>query len=172
MLRKTVRTILLSFLIGLLPVAVAGGKEAPTAAEQMAGLQKMCADSEQARTERQAAESLYDRLGGYDRIHDLTREIVRRHEQNDDIKQMFVEVDAEELAKHVADFMAAGTGGTAEYTGRDMPSAHARLGITNADFLSAGGDIIGSMQSMDYGQDEIDEVICILVSLKDQVILE
>ncbi len=29
-----------------------------------------------------------------------------------------------------------------------------------------------AMQSMGYGQDEIDEIVCILVSLKDQVVLE
>ena len=33
-------------------------------------------------------------------------------------------------------------------------------------------DIVTAMQSMDYGQDEIDEVVCILVSLKDQVVLK
>ena len=85
---------------------------------------------------------------------------------------MFVRTDSEKLAKHVADFVAAGTGGTAQYTGRDMPSSHAPLKLTDKDFLSAGGDIVGSMQSLGYGQNEIDEFVCILVSLKDQVVFE
>lgn len=166
------KLILASFLMALLPVAMAGAEEMQTTAEHMSSLQMMCAGSDQARSERQAAKSLYNRLGGYDRILELTREIVRLHNQNEDIKHMFVHVEAEKLARHVADFMAAGTGGSVKYTGRDMPAAHAHLKLTDADFLSAGGDIVKAMQSMDYGQDEIDEVVCILVSLKDQVVFE
>jgi hemoglobin len=70
----------------------------------------------------------------------------------------------------VADFVAAGTGGTEVYTGRPMPAAHADLKLTDADFLSAGHDIVTAMQSMGYGQNEIDEILCILMSLKNQVV--
>lgn len=157
--------------LALTPVAAAS-EEAPTVAEQVAGLEKMCADTETARTQRHADQALYERLGGYERIHDLTREVVRLHQVNPAIQHMFAKVDAPKLAKHVADFMAAGTGGTATYTGRDMPTVHARMHLTDADFLAAGGDIVTAMQSKGYGQEEIDEVVCILVSLKDQVVLE
>jgi hemoglobin len=158
--------------LAVLSAAVAGAADAPTVAEQMAALQTMCTDTEQARAQRQADEALYDRLGGYDRIHQFTREVVRLHNQNDAIKLMFAHVDSENLAKQVADFVASGTGGPQSYTGRAMPAAHARLELTDADFLSAGGDIVTAMQTMGYGQDEIDEIVCILVSLKDQVVFE
>jgi hemoglobin len=158
--------------LAVLSAAVAGAADAPTVAEQMAALQTMCTDTEQARAQRQADEALYDRLGGYDRIHQFTREVVRLHNQNDAIKHMFAHVDSENLAKQVADFVASGTGGPQSYTGRAMPAAHARLELTDADFLSAGGDIVTAMQTMGYGQDEIDEIVCILVSLKDQVVFE
>ena len=51
-----------------------------------------------------------------------------------------------------------------------MPESHDHLELTEADFLSAGGDVIKAMETMEYGQEEIDEVVCILVSLKDRVI--
>ena len=161
-----------AIVLAVLSAVTAGAADTPTVAEQMAGLQTMCADSEQARAGRQAENALYNRLGGYDRIHQLTREVVRLHKQNDAIQHMFEHVDSEHLAKSVADFVASGTGGPQSYTGRPMPAVHARLELTDADFLSAGGDIVTAMQSMGYGQDEIDEVVCILVSLKDQVVLE
>jgi len=150
--------------------AVAGTKKAPSTEEQMTGLQSMCDGSAGDRSARHAQEALYNRLGGYDRILELTTEIVRLHKVNPEIKHMFDHVDSKMLAKHVADFMAAGTGGTATYTGRDLPSSHAHLRMTDGDFLSAGGDVIQAMKNLDYGQDEIDEVVCILVSLKDQVV--
>ncbi len=159
----------LSILLLALP-AVA--ENAPTVAEQITGLQNMCTETADARAERQDEKSLYERLGGYDKIHALTKDVVRRHQINEPIKRTMEGVDADLLAKHVADFVAAGTGGTAEYTGRDLPSSHAHLNLTDADFLAAGSDVIGAMQAMKYDQNEIDEFLCILVSLKDQVVFK
>ena len=172
--RTQPRWILTLFVMAMLSVAVANANDAPTVAVQIGGMQAMCADTEQARAQRQADDPLYNRLGGYDRILEFTTEVVRLHNQNEEIRRVMVGVDSEALAKNVADFIAAGTGGpeTYAYTGRDMPTAHAHLHLTDADFLSAGGDIVTAMQTMGYGQDEINEFVCILVSLKDQVVLE
>jgi hemoglobin len=161
-------------MVAALPVAATDAVDTPTVAEQIAGLQQMCADTEQARAQRQADTSLYERLGGYDRIHEFTLEVVRLHNQNPAIQSMFVDVDGDRLAKDVADFVASGTGGPAThaYTGRDMPSSHRDLNLTDADFLSAGGDIVTAMKTTGYGQNEIDEMLCILVSLKDQVVFQ
>jgi len=165
-------TIVLSLSLLAMGAAISGEEEAPTTDQQMTGLMEMCAASADARAERHAEKSLYDRLGGYDKILALTTEIVRLHNENEAIKHMFAKVDSEMLAKHVADFMATGIGGTEEYTGRDITSAHAKFKLTDADFLSAGGDIIQAMQTQEYCQNEIDEVVCILVSMKDQVVLK
>ena len=169
---KQTTWILAAMLISMCSIAAANPNDAPTVAEQIAGLQQMCADTAEARAQRQAEQSLYERLGGYDRIHAFVREVVRLHQENDAIKHMFTYVDAQSLAKNVADFAASGTGGPQSYTGGTMPEVHARLELTDADFLSAGGDIVKAMQTMGYGQNEIDEFVCILVSLKDQVVFK
>ena len=170
--RTQTKWILAALVMAMLSVAVAGANDAPTVAEQIGGMQAMCADTEQARAQRQADDALYNRLGGYDRIHEFTTEVVRLHFENEALDRIMVGVDGEALAKNVADFVATGTGGPQRYTGRDMPTAHAHLHLTDADFLSAGGDIVTAMQTMGYGQDEINEFVCILVSLKGQVVLE
>jgi len=164
-------TMILALMLALAAnLAVAGDDSSVD--EKMTGLIGMCAESAADRADRQARESLYDRLGGYDKILELTREIVRLHSVNPDFDVMVRHIDHEHLASQVADFMAAGTGGTQNYDGRSMPEAHSRLRLTNADFLSAGGDVIQAMKNKGYGQEEIDEVVCILVSLKDQVVLK
>jgi len=159
-------------MMAVLTVTMAGADDAPTVAEQIAGMQAMCADSADARAQRQAADPLYNRLGGYDKILEFTTEVVRLHNQNDAIQGMFTDVDSEALATHVADFVSAGTGGSATYSGRTMPDSHANLHLTDADFLSAGGDIVTAMHTMGYGENEIQEFVCILVSLKDQVVFQ
>ncbi len=173
MKNKVFVSIQMMVVLALFPVlAIAGGDEAPTVEEKMNGLQAMCTETAGAQAERQAAKSLYDRLGGYDRIHALTTEIVRLHQINPDFRLMMKYVDGEHLATSVADFIAAGTGGTEHYKGRNMLDAHSHLDFTDADFLSAGADVGKAMQNLGYGQEETNEVICILVSLKDQVVLK
>ena len=167
--------ILAAFVMAMVPVALVHANDAvdaPTVAEQIAGMQTMCAETAEARAQRQAENPLYNRLGGYDRIHEFTREVVRLHFENDALDRIMVDVNGEVLAKRVADFTAAGTGGPQTYNGRSMPAAHEHLHLTDADFLSAGGDILKAMQTMGYGENEITEFVCILVSLKDQVVLE
>jgi hemoglobin len=154
------------------PLAMAGKEGEPTTAEKMSALEAGCAETAEARQQRHAEKPLFERLGGYDEVLELTREVVRLHKQNESIKHMFADVDSEALAVSVADFVSTGTGGEKRYQGRDMVSAHSHLGLTDADFLSAGGDIVTAMQSKGYGAEEIDEMVCILVSLKDQVVLE
>jgi hemoglobin len=173
MKNKVFVSIQLMVVLALFPVlAIAGGDETLSVEEKINGLQTMCTETADARTERQAAKSLYDRLGGYDRIHALTTEIVRLHQINPDFRLMMKYVDGEHLATGVADFIAAGTGGTEHYKGRNMLDAHSHLDFTDADFLSAGGDVGKAMQNLGYGQEETNEVICILVSLQDQVVLK
>jgi hemoglobin len=164
--------IVLVVLLALAPLTQAGPEGKASVAEQVDQLQQGCAKTADARAHRHAETPLYERLGGYDRILDLTREIVRLHKKNTAIRHMFEYVDSEALAVNVADFMGSGTGGEARYKGRDLPSAHAHLKLTDADFLAAGGDIVQAMQTKGYGPEEIDEVVCILVSLKDQVVLK
>ena len=171
-LRGRIKWIAALFAVSLLSDTAAFANDAPTVAEQINGMHTMCSESEEARAKRQTDEPLYFRLGSYDRILEFTTEVVRLHKQNEAIREMFTYVDSEASAKHVADFISAGTGGPHAYTGRTMPAIHTELKLTDADFLSAGGDIVTAMKTMGYGENEIQEFVCILVSLKDQVIFE
>ena len=168
--------ILMTASIALIAVGGSSGEEAAPASNQsiqehLDHLNQMCESTAEARSARQAETPLYDRLGGYDKISALTTEIVKLHEHNEAIQHLMDGVDGDVLARHVADFVASGTGGPQKYTCRDMVSAHEHLSLTDADFLAAGGDIVKTMQGFGYGEDEIHEIMCILVSLKDQVVL-
>ncbi|UCG51773.1 MAG: group 1 truncated hemoglobin [Candidatus Latescibacterota bacterium] len=144
---------------------------APDVDEQIAGLEAMCAANSEARSARHKETPLFERLGGEEGIHALTREIVRLHLENEAIDYMFKDLDADKVAHRVALFVISGTGGPAVYDGPELKVSHADMGLTNADFLTAGGDVIQAMKNLGYKQDEIDEVVCILVSLRGQVVL-
>ena len=143
----------------------------PTVEEQIAGLEAMCAEATEAREKRQAEESLYLRLGKDEKIHALTKEVVRLHLENDAIKHLFKAEYADSVAERVAKFMISGTGGPQVYKGPSLEESHANMKLTNADFLAAGGDIIQAMKNLEYPQSTIDDLVCALVSMRTQVIL-
>jgi len=166
-----------AFAIALLALALpslAFADEAaePTVNEQIQSLESMCAASADARVARQAEEPLYDRLGGAEKIRECVTEIIRLHDINPHVDRFMDDVDQEKLIDGVTQFVVANSGGEGEYTGRSMPDAHKHLELTNADFLSAGGDVMQAMQNMEYGEEEIEDMVCVLVSLRAAVVIE
>lgn len=148
----------------------AGDETGSDASEQIAQLKAMCREAAPEIEQRQGESSLYERLGGRKQINALTDEIVRLHLENDRIKHIFEGVDTDRLSGQVAEFMVAGYGGEGEYTGRDMTEAHAHLGITDAHFLAAGGDIEKALENLGYGEEVTQEVICSLMPFHEQVV--
>jgi hemoglobin len=148
--------------------ALAESKEADA---QVYDLEQMCEANSGDRTKRHADKSLYERLGKDKKIHTLTSEIVRLHLVNPTIKHLVDERYADHLAMRVAEFVISGTGGPAVYEGPSLHHSHEHMNLSNGDFMAAGSDVIQAMTNLGYGQNEIDEMVCILVSLRDQVVV-
>src|SRR3990170_1083425 len=88
------------------------------------------------------------------------------------IQHYFEKLDADAVAKRVAEFMISGTGGPQVYRGPDLTTSHRSMKLTNRDFVLAGGDVAQAMKNLKDGPEEIDEVVCTLVSLRSQVVLD
>ena len=86
------------------------------------------------------------------------------------VKPYLEGVDLEKLATNLSDFISAGTGGTAEYKGKSVLDTHTGMGVTLEVFLAAGGDMGEAMEMVGWGPDEQAEVMCIILSMKDDVI--
>ncbi len=147
-------------------------KAEPSAKEQVAGLKKMCNDAAPAIKKRQAANSLYNRLGKRKKITKLFNNLYDEHKKNDKIGHMFKNVERGPFVKNAVDFFAVGTGGKGTYTGRNMKDAHAHLNITSADFMTAGADLETVMKGLNYGDNEIQEVVCSLVAFIPVVLVD
>lgn len=143
----------------------------PSAADQVAGLQKMCTESTAAMKARQDKKSLYERLGKRKGINNFFTHLLPEHRANKKIAHLFKHSDDKKVIAHSTDFLVAGSGGPNKYKGRNMEKVHAHLKITNADFLAAGEDVQITMKKLGYGENEIQEVVCALVSFIPQVVV-
>jgi len=153
------------------PSHAAGPPVTPSPDQQVAELEASCAASATERASRHARTPLYRRLRGEQGIHAITREVVRLHLQNPPIRHYFEKLDPDVVAKRVAEFIISGTGGPRVYQGPDLTTSHRSMKLTNRDFVLAGGDVVQAMKNLKHGQEEIDEVVCTLVSLRSQVVL-
>jgi len=113
--------------------------------------------------------SLYERLGAMEGIARIVDDTIVLHHKNPDIAHFFEGVDDEQLGHHVTAFFAAGTGGPANYEGRDMTAAHASMEISNAEYDSAVADVLSAAEANGVDAESRADVGAILESLRAAV---
>lgn len=121
------------------------------------------------------SESLYNRLGGVERITKLVDEVVEQHMKNPVVSPRFLTYKdtPERLAtikQHTVNFFCMGSGGPQSYEGRDMPTTHKGMNISEQEYLAVMDDIMVAMTKFEYGEPEKKDVLAILYSLKDGII--
>ncbi|MEX2234593.1 MAG: group 1 truncated hemoglobin [Cyclobacteriaceae bacterium] len=114
--------------------------------------------------------TLYERLGGEAKVRKIVNDALDKNYNNPIIGHHFKKVDMKKLKQLVFEFFSMGTGGPHKYTGRDMPTSHASLNITEDDFQKSNIDVTLALQENGVGESEINEVISILDSMKRDVI--
>jgi len=144
--------------------------DAPSALETLDAMVADCAACEEDRAARHAERPLYLRLGGNDGISAFVVTLIDTHIQNDVVRPYLEGVDRQWLTRNLVDFIGAGMGGSEVYEGRSVLESHAGMGVTPEVFLSAGGDIGAAMNAVGWGPDEQQEFLCIILSMKDDVI--
>lgn len=115
--------------------------------------------------------TLYERLGGVERISKLAMDIVDAHYNNPLIKTRFEHVkDRGQLERNISDFICAGTGGPQAYAGKDVLAAHKHMNIDERELVSAIDDVMAAMTKNGYEQAEKNDILAILYSLKGDVV--
>jgi hemoglobin len=115
--------------------------------------------------------TLYERLGGANGIARLVDDVMAAHLVNPIVKTRFENIkDLDHAKKMAREFFGAGSGGPETYTGKDMPTAHKGMNISEQEYLAVMDDIVGAMNKHKLDEDTKKDVIAILYSLKDSII--
>ncbi len=137
---------------------------------QVVELKKKMHDSAAARAQRQKEKPLYERLGGRPAIEAVVTDIIALHFSEPLTKPLTRGVDQQKLVRLVVEFLCKGAGGSEEYTGRDMVSAHAHLNMTDVHFMAAGDQIMRVLKKYNVPEPETQEVMCLIIAHHDDVI--
>lgn len=119
---------------------------------------------------------LWDRLGGEAGVRAVTREFLvtaaKDPKANIDRNGNYP-LTKERVARVeqlVVEQISSVTGGPLKYTGRDMKNSHQGMMITEAEFNAAAGHLIAALKKYSVPQPEIDELVGLVSTLKDQIV--
>jgi hemoglobin len=143
----------------VLSVVACGGEEAPPPEQG--------ADTTAAAP---ATSSLYDRLGGIGAITTVVDSFVARAARDDRINKKFAKTDVARLRFHLIEQVCNVTGGPCDYTGRDMPTAHRNMGVTDGEFDALVEDLSATLDQLGVAAAEKNELLALLGPLRPQIV--
>lgn len=123
----------------------------------------------------QTQKSLYDRLGGKAAIVAVVDDFVANCAADVRIDAFFkaTAADKNRLAafkNKLVDQICEAAGGPCKYTGNDMKTAHAGMGISNADFNALVEDLTKSLDKFKVGKAEQDQLLGVLGPMRPLIV--
>ena len=116
-----------------------------------------------------ATTSLYDRLGGKTALTAVVDDFVGNVAADKRINAFFAKADIPHLKMELVDQLCSATGGPCQYTGKDMKTAHAGMGIGGKDFDALVGDLGISLDKFKVKKADQKELVAILAPLKKDI---
>jgi hemoglobin len=114
--------------------------------------------------------SLYERLGGYNAIVAVVDDFVGNVAADKRINKFFAKANVGRLKARLVEQICQGTGGPCTYTGRDMRSAHAGMGIQGKHFNALVEDLGKSLNKFKVPAREQRELVAILAPMRKDIV--
>ncbi|MGY1618768.1 group 1 truncated hemoglobin [Geodermatophilus sp. SYSU D00691] len=114
--------------------------------------------------------SIYERLGEEQGIRAAVDDFYERVVGDPQLAPYFDGVDLRKLRGHQTALLVQVTGGPAAYSGRDLASAHARLGITPEDFDKVVEHLVATLTSFGVSAEDIGTVGEVLGAHRDEIV--
>jgi hemoglobin len=121
-------------------------------------------------TMTQSETSLYERLGGRAAIAAVVDDFVGNVAADKRINGYFSNANIPRLKQRLVEQICAGTGGPCQYTGRDMKTTHAGMGIDEAAFNALVEDLVKTLDKFKVPGREKNELLGILGPMKSDIV--
>ena len=124
--------------------------------------------------------TLFDELGGETGINAVLDAFLANVLADDEINWMFANADAAGLKQKLYDQICEATGGGCTYGGLDMATAHATMGITDAQFNAMVADLLAAFDTLgvEYtagtfdGELPADTLIVVLAGMQGDIVTD
>ena len=93
-------------------------------------------------------------------------------EKDPTLTKYFQGKNLDEFKRQLTDFLVMAFTGPQKYKGRDMFSAHYRLGITHKEFDKASSHLIDTLSEIGIGKDVINDIDIFFNSYRKRIVEE
>jgi hemoglobin len=117
--------------------------------------------------------SLYHRLGGYDALAAAVDDLLPRLTSDAQIGVYWRGKCIDSMKRdrqYLVDFLCVATGGPATYTGRDMKTSHAGLGISEGDWTILIRHVNGTLADFGVSEPEKSEFLALIDTWKADIV--
>jgi hemoglobin len=117
-------------------------------------------------------DTLYERLGGKDRITSVVDDFVARCAGDGRINGKFARTDIPRLKRMLVDQVCQASGGPCTYQGRDMRETHDGMGVTAAEFDALVEDLVATLNQFGVPKDAQDQLLGVLGPMRGDIVEE
>jgi hemoglobin len=117
-----------------------------------------------------ATATLYERLGGGERLRGIIGDIVDAHLENPAIHTRFEPFERAAMKEQAFLFFAAATGGPEVYAGRGLRETHRGMNVNETEFVAATDDVLAVLNRHGVGPGEQAEVLAAFFAMKGEVL--
>ncbi|KRX04177.1 Globin-like protein [Pseudocohnilembus persalinus] len=121
-------------------------------------------------SELKNSNTIYDRIGGKNKLDQITNLLFNRVQKEEKIGGFFKTIDLERQKKQLSDFLSSIFGGSEKYHGRDIKTAHQYLNINDDQFNCFGGLLIGVLHELQINQEDIGQITKFWESMRQNVV--
>ncbi len=117
--------------------------------------------------------TLYQRLGSYDGITAFVNDLLPRLQADTQLGRFWQHRSDDGIAREkqlLIDYLAASAGGPMYYTGRDMKLSHTGMNISESDWNQFFEHAGATMQALNVPQQECDDIVAFVSSLKSDIV--
>ena len=119
-----------------------------------------------------AKKPLFERLGGKAAIEAVVDDFLGRVAGDATINSGFAVAHVPRIRQRLIELVCVGTGGPCTYSGRDMTTAHAGQGITNAQFDTLVGHLVATLDKFKVPAAEKGELLSVLGPMRPAIVEE
>lgn len=117
-----------------------------------------------------SSQSLYDKYGGFATINSIVIKFYDNLLANDQVAHFFENIALENLIDHQTKFLCQVLGGPADYSGRELKTAHLPLKITDADFGVVATVLHQTLDEAGVESADLETIMGVVGSTKDQIV--
>ncbi|MCU4677228.1 group 1 truncated hemoglobin [Catenovulum sp. 2E275] len=118
----------------------------------------------------QTQKTLYEQLGGKDKITQIVENFIYEIEFNETIYEYFKETDIQRFHDKLIEHICVNTGGPCQYTGDTMAQVHAGMNINESDFNLTVDLLINAMTKADIPHPLQNKVLAVFAPMRKDMI--